>query len=115
MTSNHNIGFHFKRKLLFSRIYSLQKLSIKADLKVAFVKTKAKLLKKTGKAVYQLQTCNCVKSVRTGSYSSTYFPAFGLNTAKYGYSETPNTNTFYAVCNFNVQQKCPDELFKHLP
>ena len=61
MTSNHNIGFHFKRKLLFSRIYSLQKLSIKADLKVAFVKTKAKLLKKTGKAVYQLQTCNCVK------------------------------------------------------
>ena len=52
----------------------------------------------------------CVKSVRIRSYSSPYFPAFGLNTKRYSVSLriqsecgeirtrlTPNTNTFYKV------------------
>ena len=53
---------------------------------------------------------HCVKSVRIWSYSGLYFPAFGLNTERYGvsfriWSEcgkmqtriTPNTDTLYAV------------------
>ena len=54
----------------------------------------------------------CVKSVSIRSYSGPHFPAFGLNTDRYGvslriYSEcgkmwiriTPNTDTFHAVFN----------------
>ena len=50
---------------------------------------------------------HCVKSVRIWSYSGPHFPAFGLNTERYGESLriqsecgkirtriTPNTNTF---------------------
>ena len=53
---------------------------------------------------------HCVKSVHIRSYSGLYFPAFGLNTDRYGVSLriqsecgkirtriTPNTNTFHAV------------------
>ena len=53
---------------------------------------------------------HCVKSVRIRSYSGPYFPAFGLNTERYGESLriqsecgkirtriTPNTDTLYAV------------------
>ena len=43
---------------------------------------------------------HCVKSVRIRSYSDPHFPAFGLNTERYGKMWTritPNTNTFYAV------------------
>ena len=53
---------------------------------------------------------HCVKSVRIRSYSGPHFPAFGLNTERYGVSLriqsecgkmrtriTPNTDTFYAV------------------
>ena len=53
---------------------------------------------------------HCVKSVRNRSFSGPYFPAFGLNTVRYGVSlriqsecekirtrKTPNTDTFYAV------------------
>ena len=52
----------------------------------------------------------CVKRFRIRSYSGQYFPAFGLNTEKYGVSLhiqskcgkiqtriTPNTDTFHAV------------------
>ena len=55
---------------------------------------------------------NCVKSVRTRSYSGLHFPAFGLNAERYSVSLriqfecgkmqtriTPNTDTFYAVRN----------------
>ena len=62
----------------------------------------------------QLQTykqkTKCVKSVRIWSFSSSYFPAFGLNTERCGVSlrvqsecrkmrtrETPNTDTFHGV------------------
>ena len=52
-----------------------------------------------------------MKSVRIRSYSGPHFPAFGLNTERYGITEkdvqsecgivririTPNTDTFYAV------------------
>ena len=51
-----------------------------------------------------------VKSVRIRSFSGPYFPAFGLNTERYGLSfriqpecgkiqtrKTPNMNTFHAV------------------
>ena len=31
-----------------------------------------------------LGTHHCVKSVRIQSYSGTYFPAFGMNTERYG-------------------------------
>ena len=53
---------------------------------------------------------HCVKSVLIRSYSGPYFPAFGLNTERYGVSLrihcecreiwtiiTPNTDSFYAV------------------
>ena len=57
-----------------------------------------------------LRVLHCVKSVRIRSYSGSYFPAFGLNTEKYGVSLriqsecekirtriTPNTDTFHVV------------------
>ena len=57
------------------------------------------------------RACHCVKSVRIRSYSGPHFPAFGLNTERYGVSLriqsecgkmrtriTPNTDTVYAVC-----------------
>ena len=62
-------------------------------------------------------TTHCVKSVRIRSYSGPHFPAFGLNTQRYGVSLcvqtesgkmrtriTPNTGTFHAVtiCSFNI-------------
>ena len=51
---------------------------------------------------------HCVKSVRILSYSGSYFPAFGLNTERYGHRIkfecrklrtriTPDTDTFHAV------------------
>ena len=53
---------------------------------------------------------HCVKSVHIRSFSGPYFPAFGLNTERYGVSlpiqsecgkirtrKTPNTDTFQAV------------------
>ena len=56
---------------------------------------------------------HCVKSVRIRSFSGPYFPAFGLNTERYGVSlliqsecrktrarKTPNTDTFYIVPGF---------------
>ena len=58
----------------------------------------------------KLSNEHCVKSVRILSYSSLYFPAFGLNTKTYGISFriqsecwkirtriTRNTDTFHAV------------------
>ena len=64
--------------------------------------------------LFYFQTCyhnlHCVKSVHIRSYSGPYFPAFGLNTERYGVSLciqsecgkmrtriTPNTYTFYGV------------------
>ena len=57
---------------------------------------------------------DCVKSVHIWSYSSPYFPAFGLNTERHGVSLrfqwkcgkiwariTPNTDTFHTVRNFS--------------
>ena len=42
---------------------------------------------------------HCMKSVRIRSFSGPYFPAFGLNTERYGVwtRKTPNTVTFQAV------------------
>ena len=52
---------------------------------------------------------NCVKSVRIRSFPGPYFPAFGLNTERYGVflcqsecwkirtKNAPNMDTFYAV------------------
>ena len=53
---------------------------------------------------------HCVKNVHIRSFSGLYFPAFGLNTERYGVSlhihpkcgkigtrKTPNTDTFHAV------------------
>ena len=55
----------------------------------------------------QLFAKHCVKSVRIRSFSGPYFPAFGLNTERYGVSlriqskcrkirtrKTPNADTF---------------------
>ena len=76
-----------------------------AWIKTNFYRTKDKLAtKKKNKLFY------CVKSVHIRSYSGPHFPAFGLNTERYGISLriqfecgkmrtriTPNTNTFYTV------------------
>ena len=58
----------------------------------------------------QIFTIHGVKRVRIRSYSGPHFPAFGLNTERYGVSLriqakwrkirsaiTPNTDTFYVV------------------
>ena len=55
--------------------------------------------------------CHCVKNVCIRSFSGPYFPAFGMNTERYGLSiriqskcgkiratKTPNKDIFYAVC-----------------
>ena len=60
---------------------------------------------------------HCVKSARIRNYSGPYFPAFGLNTERYGVSLciqsacekiqpriTPNTDTFHAVVINLVKQ-----------
>ena len=60
--------------------------------------------------IYSIAKFHCVKSVRIQSCSDLHFPAFGLNTERYGVSPriqsecrkirtriTPNTDTFYAV------------------
>ena len=65
-----------------------------------------------------ITTPSLVKGVRIRSYSGLYFPAFGLNTERYGVclriqSEcqkirtriTPNTNTFHAVLLSQYDQK----------
>ena len=57
-----------------------------------------------------LPNIHCIKSVRIRSYSGPHFPAFGLNTERYGVSLriqskggkmrtriTPNTNIFHKV------------------
>ena len=64
------------------------------------------------KFVYSI---HCVKSIRIRNYSGPHFPAFGLNTERYGVSLriqsecgnmrtriTPNTDTFYAVIFKNI-------------
>ena len=61
------------------------------------------------KAIYS-RGVHCVKGVRIRRFSSPYFPAFGLNTDRYGVSlriqsecgkirtiKTLNTDTFHAV------------------
>ena len=63
-----------------------------------------------GKKKVSIKSHHCVKSVRTRSHSSQYFPAFGLITERYSVSLriqsewgkiqtriTPNTDTFHAV------------------
>ena len=63
-----------------------------------------------GSKIHKMHTFHCVKSVRIGSYSGSYFPAFGLNKERYGASlriqpkcgklrtrTTPNTDTFHAA------------------
>ena len=60
--------------------------------------------------VYSENNVHCVKSVHIRSYPGPHFPAFGLNTQRYGVSLriqsecqkirtriTPNTDTFHAV------------------
>ena len=37
------------------------------------------------------------KVSKYGVFTGPYFPAFGLNTGKYGLEKTPNLNTFHAV------------------
>ena len=58
----------------------------------------------------EISVTHCAKSVRIRSYYGPHFPAFGLNTERYGVSLgiqsecgkmqtriTPNTDTFHAV------------------
>ena len=71
----------------------------------------------------KFRSFDCVKIVRIRSFSGPYFPAFGLNTEKYGVplriqskygkirvKKTPNTDTFHPVfleaeCKIILQQK----------
>ena len=51
---------------------------------------------------------HCVKGVRIRSFSGPYFPAFGLNTDRYGviqrYRKNSNTDTFHVVYGSNIFQ-----------
>ena len=105
-------GLHSTKTLLHHRLF--EKCSFKTTgFRNIFQK------ESVGKSVYS-KCPHCVKSVCIRSYSSPHFPAFGLNTERYGVSLpvqsecgkmwariTPNTDTFYAVpvctlqaCNF---------------
>ena len=70
-------------------------------------------LERGNKRSSQRSIFHCVKSVRIRSYSGPHFPAFGLNTERYGVSLciqsecgkmrtriTPNTDTFHAMFAF---------------
>ena len=70
------------------------------------------------KTLVKNTTGHCVKSVNIRSYSGPYFPAFGLNTERYGVSLriqsecgkmgtriTPNTDTLHAVENEQYESK----------
>ena len=61
---------------------------------------------------------HCVKSVRIQCYSGPHFPAFGLNTERYGASlriqskcgitqarKTPNTDAFHTVTTLHYTNK----------
>lgn len=63
MTLNYNSDFHFNGKLLFSVFYFLKKLPFRTDLKIAVLKSNAKLLKNTGKVDDRLEE-NCEKLSR---------------------------------------------------
>ena len=100
--------------------------SPKLRLKVFFNKyEETKLKKQNFKAVshenykfynfYIIRYIHCIKSVHIRSYSGPHFPAFGLNTERYGVSFriqlecgkkrtriTPNPDTFYAVIKMNI-------------
>ena len=65
-----------------------------------------------------IQTQHCVKTVGIRSYSGRHFPAFGMNTERYGVSLciqsecgkirtriTPNMDTFYAVRNIYFSEQ----------
>ena len=41
---------------------------------------------------YEMETLNCVKSVRIRSSCGPYFPAFGLKTGRYGYFSVLSPN-----------------------
>ena len=71
---------------------------------------------KTKKNIF-LHFKHCVKSVRIRSYFGPYFPAFGLNTERYGVSLriqsecgklrtriTPNMDTFYTFLAYSFDQ-----------
>ena len=75
--------------------------------------SKIKEIKYSCKKIMEVRSC--VKSVQIRSFSGPYFPTFGLNSERYGVSLriqsecgkmrkriTPNTDTFYAVCNQNI-------------
>ena len=62
---------------------------------------------------------HCLKKVHIRNFSGPYFPAFGLNTGRYGVSlriqsecgkirtrKTPSTNTFYAVGVMDMVTTC---------
>ena len=53
----------------------------------------------SGVAPYKgFQVMNCVKSVQNSEFFlGPYFPAFGLNTEKYGPEKYPYLDTFHAV------------------
>ena len=74
----------------------------------------------------KVQIIHCIKSVRIRNFSGPYFPAFGLNMARYYVSphiqfkcgeiptrKTPNTDTFHAVivnllllcCHLNISSQ----------
>ena len=40
---------------------------------------------------------NCGSTVGIQSFYGPYFPAFGVNTKRYGVRKSPNTGTFHAV------------------
>ena len=74
-------------------------------------------------------SAHCVKIVRIRRYSGPYFPAFKLNTQRYGVSlriqsecgkmlnrVTSNTSTFHAVANSLISQKiCLVKRMKQYP
>ena len=58
---------------------------------------------------------HCVKSVRIRCYSGPYFPAFGLNTERYGMWENADQNNFkygHFLRNAKIRAKHCNEIYK---
>ena len=110
---------------MFSSASKLVIEKLKTNLKSANKKSKQKktsetatTLCNTGLDIVNDVQRHCVKSVRIRSYFGPYFPAFGLNTEKYGVSLhiqfecgkictriTPTTDAFHVV-------RSPSSIFK---
>ena len=98
-------------------------MAIKFLLFIRLTKKAFLFILRNGFANSYVHVHHCVKSVRIRSFSSQYFPAFGLNTERYSVSlriqsecgkiltkKTPNTDTLHAMYHVKMLQTSGKEI-----